>query len=47
VPVVTIELTNALRAPSDLEVRQMWTDLLRWTSDRLGSGLSAKGEAVQ
>ncbi len=37
VPVVTIELPNANRAPTDAEIHQMWTDLLRWTQDRLGS----------
>lgn len=40
VPVVTIELGSAFRAPLDTETRQMWLDLLRWTSDRLGPGLS-------
>jgi hypothetical protein len=38
VPVVTIELGSAARAPLDSETRQMWLDLLRWTSDRLGPG---------
>ncbi|MFZ4550394.1 MAG: M14 family zinc carboxypeptidase [Aquabacterium sp.] len=37
VPVVTIELPNALRTPQDAEIRQMWLDLLRWTADRLGA----------
>ena len=36
VPVVTIELPNALRTPLDAEMRQMWVDLLRWMSERLG-----------
>jgi len=40
VPVVTIELGSASRAPLDSETRQMWLDLLRWTSDRLGPGFS-------
>lgn len=40
VPVVTIELGSASRAPLESETRQMWLDLLRWTSDRLGPGLS-------
>ena len=35
-PVVTIELTNALRTPLDAEMRQMWLDLLRWINMRLG-----------
>jgi hypothetical protein len=35
VPVVTIELPNALRTPLDAEMRQMWLDLLRWMSERL------------
>jgi hypothetical protein len=36
VPVVTIELPYANRTPTDAEIRQMWTDLLRWTQERLG-----------
>jgi hypothetical protein len=40
VPVVTIELGSASRAPLDSETRQMWLDLLRWTADRLGPSLS-------
>lgn len=36
VPVVTIELPSASRMTPDAETRQMWMDLLRWTSDRLG-----------
>lgn len=35
VPVVTIELPSASRTPLDSEVQQMWTDLLRWTQERL------------
>lgn len=35
VPVVTIELPNALRTPLDAEMRQMWLDLLRWTADKI------------
>ena len=42
VPVVTIELPSANRTPLDKEMRQMWIDLLRWTSDRLGPSLSKK-----
>jgi hypothetical protein len=41
VPVVTIELPNAMRTPLDAEMRQMWLDLLRWMSERLG-GLPQK-----
>lgn len=40
VPVVTIELPSASRTPQDAEMRQMWLDLLRWTSDRLGPGIA-------
>ncbi|MBC7608806.1 MAG: murein peptide amidase A [Polaromonas sp.] len=36
VPVVTIELPNSTRTPLDAEMRQMWLDLLRWMSERLG-----------
>ncbi|WP_411882978.1 M14 family zinc carboxypeptidase [Polaromonas sp. YR568] len=35
VPVVTIELPNSMRTPLDAEMRQMWLDLLRWTSERI------------
>jgi protein MpaA len=35
VPVVTIELPNALRTPLDPEMRQMWLDLLRWMATRI------------
>jgi murein peptide amidase A len=35
VPVVTIELPNAMRTPLDGEMRQMWIDLLRWTATRV------------
>ncbi len=36
VPVVTIELPNSTRTPLDAEMRQMWIDLLRWMSERIG-----------
>ncbi|WP_309678816.1 M14 family zinc carboxypeptidase [Polaromonas sp.] len=36
VPVVTIELPNSIRTPLDAEMRQMWLDLLRWMSERVG-----------
>jgi hypothetical protein len=32
VPVVTVELPNASKAPSSNEMRQMWLDLVRWMS---------------
>jgi len=35
VPVVTIELPNALRTPLDSEMRQMWIDLQRWMGERM------------
>ena len=38
VPVVTVELPNAMRTPLDSEMRQMWVDLLRWMSERVGPG---------
>lgn len=37
VPVVTIELPNAMRTPLEAEVRQMWLDLHRWMAARLGT----------
>jgi murein peptide amidase A len=42
VPVVTIELPNASRMIQDTEIRQMWIDLLRWTTERLGPAQLAK-----
>lgn len=38
IPVVTIELPNSTRTPLDAEMRQMWLDLLRWMTERLGTG---------
>ena len=35
VPVVTIELNNAHRTPTSIEMRQMWLDMLRWIGERL------------
>ncbi len=36
IPVVTVELSNSTRTPLDAEMRQMWLDLLRWMSERMG-----------
>lgn len=33
-PVVTVELHSASATPREAEMRQMWVDLLRWTSER-------------
>jgi murein peptide amidase A len=41
VPVVTIELPNAQRTPLDAETRQMWLDLLRWTSAKIQGDAAA------
>ena len=35
-PVVTIELPNALKTPPQAEVQRMWLDLQRWMNDKLG-----------
>jgi hypothetical protein len=32
IPVVTVELPHATKAPSSAEMRQMWLDLVRWMS---------------
>ena len=32
IPVVTVELPNALKTPNNTEMRQMWLDLIRWMS---------------
>ncbi len=39
VPVVTIELPNAMRTPLDAEMRQMWLDLLRWMGEKSLAGI--------
>lgn len=45
-PVVTIELSNALRMPNEAEQRDMWADLLRWMDARLPSDVrEARGKA--
>ena len=41
IPVVTIELPNSTRTPLDSEMRQMWLDLLRWTSQHISPAPSA------
>ena len=48
VPVVTVELPNSTRTPLDAEMRQMWLDLLRWMSERIGErgGLASGGAAA-
>ena len=42
VPVVTIELPDAKRTPPDAEIRQIWLDLLRWTSERVMSDTASQ-----
>lgn len=44
IPVVTIELPNAMRTPLDAEMRQMWLDLQRWMNEKLMSGLGQKAK---
>jgi hypothetical protein len=34
IPVVTVELPNAMRTPLDAETRQMWLDLNRWIANK-------------
>ena len=54
-PVVTIELPNAMRTPLDAEMRQMWQDLERWMGERVApgplvsgaSGASGAGDALR
>ena len=41
VPVVTIELPNAMRTPLNAETRQMWLDLLRWTAAKIPGDVAA------
>ena len=45
-PVVTIELPNALRMPKESEQRSMWADLLRWMDAHLSAEVrEAQGKA--
>ena len=43
-PVVTIELPSAFRTPLNAEMRQMWLDLVRWMSERVGPKPNAAGQ---
>ncbi|WP_374413994.1 M14 family zinc carboxypeptidase [Hydrogenophaga sp.] len=45
-PVVTIELPSALRTPMDVEMRQMWLDLLHWMDEHLKPARDADAKAV-
>jgi hypothetical protein len=42
VPVVTIELPNAMRTPLDAEMRQMWLDLQRWMAGKLSTSAAGR-----
>jgi hypothetical protein len=42
VPVVTVELPSANRTPLDAEMRQMWVDLKRWTTERIGTAAARR-----
>jgi hypothetical protein len=44
-PVVTIELPNALKTPPDAEIKRMWLDLRRWMDETIKPGLTAQGKA--
>lgn len=46
VPVVTVELPNSTRTPLDSEMRQMWLDLLRWMSERVGERAGPTGSGA-
>jgi hypothetical protein len=46
VPVVTVELPNSTRTPLDAEMRQMWLDLLRWMSERVGERAGQAGGGI-
>jgi hypothetical protein len=41
-PVVTIELPNAMRTPQDTEIRRMWQDLLHWMGERVQPDTAAR-----
>ena len=45
VPVVTIELPNAGRTPTQEEMQQMWADLLKWARDHLEPSIIARNDS--
>src|SRR5450830_1315940 len=47
VPVVTIELPNAQRAPLLAETRQMWLDLHRWMGEHLPAKTASAAQPVR
>lgn len=42
-PVVTIELPNALLTPRDVEIKRMWLDLQQWMGDTMAPSVMAQG----
>ena len=47
VPVVTIELPNAQRAPLQAETRQMWLDLQRWMGEHLPARTASAAQPLR
>jgi protein MpaA len=41
-PVVTVELPNALKTPTDVEIKRMWNDLQRWMEDTITPTITAR-----
>lgn len=46
VPVVTIELPNALEMPTELEMRRIWGDMLSWIESNMPQKLSGASKLV-
>jgi protein MpaA len=47
IPVLTIELPNALKMPSDLEVMRIWQDMQGWIRNNLRANLPVKLHGTQ
>ena len=41
-PVVTVELPNALKTPTDVEIKRMWNDLQRWMVETITPTITAR-----
>ncbi len=46
-PVVTVELSHALKTPTDPEIKRMWSDLQGWMNDTITPTLTAGAPAPQ
>jgi hypothetical protein len=47
VPVITIELPNALAMPSDAETKRIWNDMLNWIDNNVAKRAVSSSKSVQ